>query len=171
MWKKRGNLNPLSQRGFSTYRSLMKYISKSPKETLDLGFKFGKKLKAGSVVALIGELGTGKTLFTKGIAKALGVKEYEYVNSPSFVILKEYASKGKHLYHFDLYRLGSNHDLDTVGYEEYFYSRGISVVEWADRAKDILPDKHICVNFKHLGKNKREIVVVENQISNIKNQK
>ena len=71
----------------------MKHVTKTPEETLALGYKFGKKLKPGSVVALIGELGAGKTVFTKGIAKALGVKEYEYVNSPSFVIMKEYKSK------------------------------------------------------------------------------
>ena len=137
----------------------MKQITNSPEETLDLGCKFGKKLKTGAVVALIGELGTGKTIFTKGIAKALGVKEYEYVNSPSFVIVKEYRSRRMPLYHFDLYRLKSNHDLDTVGYEEYFYSKGVSVVEWADRAMDILPEGYISVKFRHRGRNKREIIV------------
>ena len=111
----------------------MRYTTNSPEETLNLGYRFGKKLKSGAVVALIGELGTGKTLFTKGIAKALGVKEYEYVNSPSFVIVKEYKPKKIPLYHFDLYRLKEARDLDTVGYEEYFYSDGITVVEWADR--------------------------------------
>ena len=138
----------------------MKRITKSPAETLDLGYKFGKKLKPGVVVALTGELGAGKTVFTKGIAKALGVKDYEYVNSPSFVIVKEYGSKKMPLYHFDLYRLKSGSDLDTVGYEEYFYSKGVSVVEWADRAMNVLPEKYIRVKFKHLGKNKREITLV-----------
>jgi len=137
----------------------MKRITNNPEETLALGCKFAKTLKAGAVVALTGELGTGKTVFTKGIAKALGVKDYEYVNSPSFVIVKEYGSKKTPLYHFDLYRLKSSHDLETVGYEEYFYSKGISVVEWADRAPDALPEKHVSVKFKHLGKNKREIAI------------
>ena len=137
----------------------MRYTSKSPEETLDIGYKFGKTLKPGSVIALTGELGTGKTLFTKGIAKALGIKEYEYVNSPSFVIVKEYKSEKAPLYHFDFYRLDSSRDLDTVGYEEYFYSKGIIVVEWADRAIGLLPDKYISVKFKHLGKQKREITI------------
>jgi len=137
----------------------MKRITNSPEETLELGCEFGEKLKPGSIVALIGELGAGKTVFTKGIAKALGVKEYEYVNSPSFVIVKEYKTKKMPLYHFDLYRLKSSHDLDTVGYEEYFYSKGISVVEWADRVLDALPERHISVKFKHLGKNKRGIAI------------
>ncbi len=136
-------------------------ITNSPEDTLELGRKFGKKLKPGSVVALIGELGAGKTIFTKGIAKALGVKEYKYVNSPSFVIVKEYKSKKIPLYHFDLYRFQSSRDLDTVEYEEYFYSRGISVVEWADRAPDVLPDGYILVKFKHLRNNRREIVINE----------
>lgn len=137
----------------------MKYVTNSPEETLNLGCKFGRTLKPGTVVALTGELGTGKTIFTKGIAKALGVKEYEYVNSPSFVIVKEYQSKRMPLYHFDLYRLKEARDLETVGYEEYFYSKGISVVEWADRAMDILPDKCVYVRFRHLGENKREIML------------
>jgi len=137
----------------------MKYVTGSPGETFDLGFEFGKKLKPGDVVALIGELGAGKTVFTKGIARALGVKEYEYVNSPSFVIVKEYSSRKMPLYHFDLYRLRSSHDLETVGYEEYFYSAGVSVIEWADRAPDVLPARHVPVVFKHLGGNKRGIIV------------
>ena len=137
----------------------MRYVTKNPEKTFELGYKLGKTLSPGNVVALIGELGSGKTLFTKGIAKVLGVKEYNYVNSPSFVIVKEYKSKKIPLYHFDLYRLKSIHDLETVGYEEYFYSKGISVVEWADKTPDALPEKHITVKFKHLGKNKREISI------------
>ena len=137
----------------------MRYITKSPVETLKLGFELGKKMKPGSVVALIGELGSGKTVFTKGIAKALGVKEYEYVNSASYIIVKCYESRKMPLYHFDLYRLKSSKDLVTIEYEEYFYSKGISVVEWADRARDILPEKHVRVKFKHLGEDKREIVI------------
>ena len=143
---------------------LRKHITKNPKETLNLGYKLGKKLKPGNFVALVGELGTGKTVFTKGIAKALGIKQYDYVDSPSFVILKEYTSKKgqpKHipLYHFDLYRVKSSDDLETVGYKEYFYSKGISVVEWADRAMDAVPEEYICVKFKHTGKNKRSITI------------
>ena len=126
---------------------------------MKLGSEFSKRLKPGAVVALIGDLGTGKTVFTKGIAKGLGIKDYDHVNSPSFVIVKLYKSKKIPLYHFDLYRLTSSDDLETVEYEEYFYSKGVSVIEWADRAKDVLPQKYINVKFKHLGKNKREITI------------
>lgn len=136
----------------------MKRITKSPGETFDQGYRFGRTLKPGSVVALIGELGAGKTIFTKGIAKALGIREYRYVNSPSFVLIKEYNSGRRPLYHFDLYRLKPKDALGTVGCEEYFYSKGVSVVEWADRAPDILPEGHITVRLRHLGKDKREIV-------------
>lgn len=136
-------------------------ISNSPEETVLLGAKLGRKLRPGSFIGLIGELGTGKTIFTKGIAKGLGVKQYRYVNSPSFVIIKEY--KGRiPLYHFDIYRLDSSDDLDAVGYEEYFYGKGVTVVEWADKIKDILPDKRIDVSFFHAGKSRRKIKIYEN---------
>jgi len=130
----------------------------SPEETLKAGEKLAKKLKPGSFIALIGELGSGKTIFTKGIAKGLGVKDCKYVNSPTFVILKKY--KGKiPLYHFDIYRLDSGGDLDSVGYEEYFYGKGVTVVEWADKITYILPKKRIDVEFFHNGENKRKIKV------------
>ncbi len=136
----------------------MKYITDSADETLKLGEKFGKNLKPGQVVALIGDLGSGKTVFTKGIAKGLGIKDHLHVNSPSFVIIKKYEGSPP-LYHFDLYRLDSVRDLDTVGHEEYFYSKGISVIEWADRALEALPDKYITVKFRHSGETRREIKI------------
>ena len=121
-----------------------------------LGSEIGRGLKRGSFIALIGELGSGKTLFTKGIAKGLGVKEYKYVNSPTFVIIKEYKGKVP-LYHFDVYRLDSSKDLEDIGYEEYFYGRGVTVVEWADKVRDVLPEKRLEVEFRHAGKTKRRI--------------
>lgn len=134
-------------------------ISNSPEETVLLGARLGRKLKPGSFIGLTGELGTGKTIFTKGIAKGLGVKQYRYLNSPSFVIIKEY--KGRiPLYHFDIYRLNSSDDLDAVGYEEYFYGKGVTVVEWADKIKDIVPDKRIEVVFTHAGETKRKIKLI-----------
>ena len=137
---------------------MKKIISNTPKDTLLAGEKLGKTLKAGTFIGLVGNLGAGKTVFTKGIAKGLGVKQYKYVNSPSFVIIKEY--KGRiPLYHFDVYKLDSSDDLDGVGYEEYFYGNGITVVEWADKVKDILPDKKILVKFTHAGSSKRKIKI------------
>ncbi|MBI5124197.1 MAG: tRNA (adenosine(37)-N6)-threonylcarbamoyltransferase complex ATPase subunit type 1 TsaE [Candidatus Omnitrophica bacterium] len=133
-------------------------ISKSVDETIDLGAKLAKKLKKGDIVALVGDLGAGKTVFTKGIAKGLGVKNARYVNSPTFVIIKEY--KGKlPLYHFDLYRLDHYTSFDEMNYEEYFYGAGVTVIEWADKIRKILPKKYIEVKLAVAGENKREILI------------
>ena len=107
-------------------------ISKSVEDTIALGKALGKKLKVGSVVALVGDLGSGKTVFTKGIAQGLGVKNARYVNSPTFVIIKEYKGRVP-LYHFDLYRLDHHSSFDEMNYEEYFYGPGVTVIEWADK--------------------------------------
>jgi tRNA threonylcarbamoyladenosine biosynthesis protein TsaE len=133
-------------------------ISNSIDETVALGKALAKKLKEGSVVALTGDLGSGKTVFTKGIAKGLGVKNSRYVNSPTFVIIKEY--KGKlPLYHFDLYRLDRRSALDEMNYEEYFYSGGVTVIEWADKISSLLPKKHIKVKFSVAGEGRRKISI------------
>jgi tRNA threonylcarbamoyladenosine biosynthesis protein TsaE len=136
----------------------MRVLSKSIDETIAIGEKLAKKLKRGSVVALIGDLGSGKTVFTKGIAKGLGVKNSRYVNSPTFVIIKEY--KGRlPLYHFDLYRLNSSSILDIENFEEYFYGDGVTVVEWADKASQYLPSEHVEVRMKVIGDGEREIEI------------
>ena len=135
-------------------------VTNSPEETLALGARIAKRFKPGTFVGLKGDLGSGKTVFTKGIAKGLGVKDYSYVNSPSFVIIKEHAGRLP-LYHFDVYRLDSADDLDTVGYEEYFYGRGVTVVEWVDKIMDIVPEERVEVEFGHAGKNRRKIRITE----------
>ncbi|NQU74594.1 MAG: tRNA (adenosine(37)-N6)-threonylcarbamoyltransferase complex ATPase subunit type 1 TsaE [Candidatus Omnitrophica bacterium] len=134
------------------------YITKTREATIKLGEKLARTLKGGQIVALIGELGSGKTTLTKGIAKGLGVKNSRYVNSPSFVIIKEYRGK-KPLYHFDIFRLDSVKDLDTIGYEEYFYGNGICVVEWADKIKKLLPKKYLEIKIKILKNNDRKIKI------------
>lgn len=136
----------------------MRKISKSPEETMSLGEKFAKGLKKGDCVALIGDLGAGKTVFTKGIARALGVKNAQYVNSPTFVIIKEYKGK-RPLYHFDLYRLDKHSSLDDMNYEEYFYGDGITVIEWADKIRELLPKKYIEVKLSVIDENKRRIEI------------
>jgi len=131
-------------------------ISRSVKETLSLGEKLAKRLKKGDLVALIGDLGSGKTVLTKGIAKGLGVKNARYVNSPTFVIIKEY--KGKlPLYHFDLYRLDHPGMLDAENFEEYFYGDGVTVVEWADKIKGLLPKNRWEIRMSVTGEDKRKI--------------
>jgi len=136
----------------------LKKISKSVEETIEFGAKFAKSLKRGDCVALIGDLGAGKTVFTKGIAKGLGVKDPCYVNSPTFVIIKEYEGRFP-LYHFDLYRLDGHSCLDDMNYEEYFYGNGVTVIEWADKIKELLPDKHWEVSLKAIDEKQRSIEI------------
>jgi tRNA threonylcarbamoyladenosine biosynthesis protein TsaE len=137
---------------------VISFISKNRAETIKFGRKLGRLLKKGDVVALCGQLGSGKTVLVKGMASGLGVKEANCVNSPTFVILKEY--KGRiPLYHFDVYRLNNICEFSTVGYGEYFYGNGVSVIEWADKVKEILPKEHLLINIDITGKNERKFVM------------
>jgi tRNA threonylcarbamoyladenosine biosynthesis protein TsaE len=105
-------------------------ISSSPEETLALGEEFGKQLQPGSVVALAGPLGAGKTVFTRGIALALGVEEE--ITSPTYIIIGEYEGRIP-LYHMDAYRLAGDDDFRLAGAEEYLYGEGVCVIEWPER--------------------------------------
>jgi tRNA threonylcarbamoyladenosine biosynthesis protein TsaE len=133
-------------------------ISKSVEDTIRIGEKLAKSLKRGSCVALVGDLGSGKTVLTKGIAKGLGVKNARYVNSPTFVIIKEYRGRIP-LYHFDLYRLDKSSVIDSENFEEYFYGNGVTVIEWADKIRSCLPRKYIEVKLKVAGEYKRRIEI------------
>ena len=135
-----------------------KIITLNSKQTKDLGNKLARKLRQGSLVALCGSLGSGKTTMIKGICQGLGVKEL--VRSPCFIIMTQY--KGKlPIYHFDLYRLKNPDELHTIGYEEYFYGDGICLVEWAEKAKYFLPEQRIDVFLKILSESQREIKINE----------
>ncbi len=125
----------------------MEMLCKSAQDTVLCGFEFGKKLKSGDIVCLIGDLGAGKTTFTKGIAKALNTK-YEPV-SPTFSIVHDYGGDIP-LYHFDLYRLSSENDLMSIDFDSYVYSDGICVIEWPDIALGLL-EKYYVVNIKYSG--------------------
>jgi len=116
----------------------------SPDETFGLGEKLGKTLEKGDIVCLSGELGAGKTLFTKGIASALGVRGY--VTSPTFTIVNEYEAEIP-LYHFDAYRVQDPGEMFEIGFEEYLCGNGIVVIEWADLVRDILPGESIRVDI------------------------
>ena len=129
-------------------------ITDSPEETIQLGARFAEKLSSGDVVALVGDLGSGKTVFVKGMALGLCVKDPLYVNSPSFVILKEYAGKKK-LYHLDVYRLDLKGFCETLDYEKYFYGDGITAIEWADKIDSILPEKHVKIKISYEKGDKR----------------
>jgi len=137
---------------------MRRFISKNTHETVRIGARLGSLLKGGDVIALIGQLGSGKTTLVKGIAQGLGVKDSKYVNSPSFVIVKEYDGDVP-LYHFDIYRLDDPSEMNTVGYEEYLYADGVSVIEWADKIEKILPDEYLSIDLSIKGKNEREIKI------------
>ena len=136
----------------------MKITSRSVQETMDLAERIGRLLKPGDTLGLIGELGSGKTVFAKGIARGLKVRNIRYVNSPSFVIIKEHKGRTP-LYHIDVYRLNGVRSSETVPYDEYFYGDGVTVVEWADRIAALFPKEHIMVQFRNKGGTTRDIFV------------
>ena len=109
------------------------------KDTYELGEKIGQMAKPGMVISLTGDLGVGKTVFTQGLAKGLGIEEP--VNSPTFTIVQVYDEGRLPLYHFDVYRIGDIEEMDEVGFEEYFYGEGVCLIEWADLIREILPEQ------------------------------
>ncbi len=118
---------------------------------------FAQNLKAGDIVFLQGDLGAGKTVFTKGIAQAMKVSPAK-VNSPTFVLMNHYQGKMP-LYHFDLYRLEKTEELRTVQFDEYFYGDGISIIEWAERLGAMAPLEYWLVELKHKSETEREICI------------
>lgn len=113
------------------------YEALSPEETRELGKKFGSEALPGTVIALIGELGVGKTVFTKGFAEGLGIDED--VVSPTFTILETYESGRLPLYHFDVYRIGDPEEMEEIGFDDCVYGDGVSLIEWAGLIEEIMP--------------------------------
>lgn len=136
----------------------MKIKTKSPQETRELAANVAKKLKVGDVLALIGELGSGKTNFVQGLAFGLRVDSKTYVRSPTFTLINEYTGKIP-LYHVDFYRLKTGTELDTLGIDDYIYGEGVTVIEWADRFPQTLPENTIYIHFEILGENDRGITI------------
>lgn len=124
----------------------MEIISKSVNETLSIGRNISRHLKKSDIICLFGQLGSGKTVLTKGIAKGLGVKS-SMIISPSFVLIRHYPKAKIPLYHFDLYRLKTQQDILDLGYEEYFYNEAITVIEWADRLSHLLPREYLKIEL------------------------
>lgn len=125
-----------------------------------LGEALAGSLKPGAVVALYGDLGSGKTVLTKGIAAALGIAKDD-VSSPTFTIVNEYVAGSIPLFHFDAYRIESPEELFDLGYEDYFFGEGICVVEWADRIESLLPEHTIRLQLVHAGDGTRRIRMME----------
>jgi tRNA threonylcarbamoyladenosine biosynthesis protein TsaE len=133
-------------------------VTESDQETMELGFSFGTLLEEGDVVALVGELGSGKTWFTKGIARGLGVSPNTVITSPSFALVNEYPGRAT-LFHMDIYRLGSLSELLSAGIEEYLHSGGVAILEWADRWPEILPDETLKVELIIVNDHSRSITL------------
>jgi len=138
----------------------MKYISKSENQTFEIAKDFSKTLKAGDIIALSGDLGAGKTAFVKGVAHGLGCKDI--VSSPTFTLVNEYTGTLYMLFHFDVYRLTNVTTENCDWIDEYLFSDGICIIEWADNLLDILPEKYIKINITKnpsAGEDYREIEI------------
>ncbi|KAF0122932.1 MAG: ATP-binding protein [bacterium] len=137
----------------------IKTTLKTPQATLEFGELLGKYLMAGDVVALIGDLGIGKTQLVKGLARGVGVPEEYCITSPTYTIVNEYQGRIP-LYHFDLYRLEGNSDMENLGYEEYFEGKGVAVIEWAEKITHLLPENRMEIRIGHLENDFREFEII-----------
>lgn len=135
---------------------VQEYISRSPEDTHRIGFDIGSLLTAGSIISLRGSLGTGKTTFTKGIAQYFTIQET--VTSPSYTIFQEYTGDLT-LFHLDLYRIESLEEFELLGVEEFFYDKGITIIEWSELIEDLLPPSTIFIDFKILENQNRKIII------------
>ena len=146
-------------------------ISHSSAQTKRLGMRLGELLQGGELILLDGQLGTGKTTFTQGLAQGLGITEN--INSPTFTLLKEYAGQPQSgistralsinrsaLYHFDLYRLDNPDEIVDLGFEDYFFSEGVSVIEWAEKAGSFWPEEHLNLRLKIMSETKRGLLFI-----------
>ncbi len=151
-------MNILSKIKFSTKDNTIHVKTNDVEETIKLGSLIGSLLKAGDVVALMGQLGTGKTHMVKGIVEGQGINDWKIVTSPSYVLIKQY--KGSlPIYHFDAYRMESPDEMYDIGCIDFFWSDGISIIEWADKVIECLPDEIIKITIKTINKISRDIHV------------
>lgn len=117
--------------------------TRSAEETYQLGMEIGKKAVEGQVFTLVGDLGVGKTVFTQGLAKGLEIEEA--ISSPTFTIVQVYDEGRLPFYHFDVYRIGDISEMDEIGYEDYVYGEGVSLIEWANLIEEILPERRTAI--------------------------
>jgi tRNA threonylcarbamoyladenosine biosynthesis protein TsaE len=134
-------------------------ISNSPEETIELGRRIGSQLKGGEVIGVCGLLGSGKTHLIKGIAAGAGAQDSKQVNSPTFVIVNEYAGR-LDIYHIDAYRLNSIAEFEMLGFDEYCHPQSVVLIEWADKIESALQAiDYIRIELQHTGETKRKIHV------------
>ena len=134
----------------------MEFITHSPAQTENLGEALGKKLWPGAVIAYLGDLGAGKTAFTRGLARGMGATEP--VTSPTYTIVNEYLSGRMPLFHFDMYRLGSSDELFDIGWEDYLERGGVCAVEWSENVADAMEDA-ITVTIEKCGEDSRRVTI------------
>lgn len=135
-------------------------ITNSANDTIEFGKSVARAVEKGAVISLVGDLGAGKTTFTKGVARGLGIMDN--VTSPTFTILNEYVGEEKRLYHFDFYRIEDPDELVELGFEDYFPSTdGLTIVEWVEKAPSVLPKKFYQITFEKIDDDKRKIVFEE----------
>ena len=138
----------------------MNFNVENIEDTTKLGFAIGKLLNPGDIVYLTGDLGTGKTHITKGIAKGLDIDEY--ITSPTFTIVNEYDSGRLKLYHFDVYRVSDPDEIYAIGFDDYIFSDGVSIIEWANYIEEILPNEYLHILIEKdlsKGENYRNITI------------
>lgn len=117
-----------------------------PEETKELGEKIGRQARAGQIYTLTGDLGVGKTVFTQGLARGLGIEEP--VSSPTFTIVQVYEEGRIPLYHFDVYRIGDVEEMEEIGYDDYFFGEGVCLIEWAELIRELIPEQAIGIRIE-----------------------
>jgi tRNA threonylcarbamoyladenosine biosynthesis protein TsaE len=143
----------------SSLKHKMVIQTKRVSETIRIGKSIGGHLLPGDVVALVGELGVGKTQFIKGLAAGAGIRNPAYISSPSFTLIHEYPGKIP-FYHVDLFRLEGEKEAEELGLEEYFQGGGITAIEWADKIPSLLPSKNLFIHIAYVGKNSRSLEII-----------
>jgi tRNA threonylcarbamoyladenosine biosynthesis protein TsaE len=150
---------PMAYKEIPRCRASVSLISRSASETFQIGKTLAQHLKQRDCVALIGDLGAGKTCLTQGIAKGLGVSDSYSITSPTFTLINEYPGTHNFLYHIDVYRLKGSADLNETGYEEYLSKNGVTVIEWAEKIMDVIPDKALIIEITYLSQDIRKIEI------------
>jgi len=139
----------------------MRIVTCSPLETEQFGYRLGRILRPGSFLALRGDLGGGKTCFTRGVVSSVAPGSAHMVASPTFAIMNSYPGKIP-VYHFDFYRLSGDDDIAELGFEEYFHGNGVCIVEWSERLRVLIPTDHLVVEFEYLEDDQRLITITAN---------
>lgn len=137
----------------------VEFVTNSEQETEELGARLAERLEPGAVIAFTGDLGTGKTAFTRGLARGLGISDR--VTSPTFTIVNEYEGGRLPLFHFDMYRLGSSDELFDIGWEDYLARGGVCAVEWSENVSDALEEGSVLVEIRRGARDNQRVIAVE----------